>query len=1331
MQLENLPEPTKNVHSSNDKLEGRLDTNQDAFTNLQAAYKAMEDKHLWANQELDRLKERIEKKEVENRELQQKLDMASQRMNQVQNLLQAGMLLLDDEEDLELVDQDASLSDLDEDFGPQEPIDFEEQRRRVERVHEDWMQNEEDAFFFLEEEVVDVDVDVDVGEAGPGPNEEDESRIHINYKGAGTCIGKNATVYNRWKDFFEDQETSFDEPNAFNIVPEDGEGPPGSNPFAPFATEMDWRVAKWVVEDGIGHQSFDRLLQIPGLWEKLGLSFDNIRQLHQKIDNVIPERAGAWKAEDLFFNDQPDVPYTIRYRCPLEAVKSLWGDPSLAKYLVYRPQKVFSNENRKTRIYTEMWTGDWWHSIQKKLPAGATIAPIIIATDKTQLTQFSGGKSAYPVYLTLGNIPKSIRRKPSKRACILLGYLPCAAMLKASNNTKKNICIRNQRLFHEAMCLMLEPLIKAGKEGVDMTGGNGEIQQVYPILACYVANFPEQCLVSCTKYGTCPKCRTPAKDLQNPNPAEPRTAEWTLGIIEEGRRNGKGANGAYKYCMERDVSGSVHRPFWEGFPHFDIHKSITPDILHQLYQGLFLRYLDLNVKIWHAFSLAVLEETFVTNIRKYSRPFSTSFILHNIDVMMMVGNGKQHLVEGLLRKDMNIPKLHSFLHYEESIRLFGTTDNYNTEMFERFHIDFAKEGFRASNKRDVFPQMVMWLSHREKVSMFDSYLEAQDCLTKPSPKRKRKVTERTAYGIAEHSPFPSQPISLIETKHNAPRFSQHLKEYLNKLRPHPSTNRIAHLYDLPFYQVDVFTQFKFHPHLLHDDVANPDEEENDTVKAHPCSQKNPSGRFDTVVALHTDEAQSVGIEVLHPPNLFVMTSVASGFGYAYYPTYRTNDATSTVTEPRPTAIATPHRSSIPATISRSTPPAPTPKSICKCCSTENYLQERPSSELNKDGASISSDNLATPATPITPKLKDDNTQNAGSVAGTTLEPEDTSTEDSNINPLVKRIKKFLNEPDFENPLRIDCSKADFEAIEQEAESGVLMNTNFNRLRIQYFDERMILEWPTIPHEIASVLTHFATSRGELARDYVTPIGSPTIRLFLGKETKIPDLCFYDNTGQRAERNTKDFTQADYYPCTMVEVAVTQTDAAVNHAAAKSLIGSSGNVQCVIVFKVRIAGTTPDKELKRLTMELWIMQTKLVYEDMCEIKDKPYLKNQVLQDDFTPSDGTGNDAGLIFYGFEDDMDANSTADAKVLRKHTVTRFTHKISGDTLWDYQFYPYCEQHTMKEVPIRALWFVRSFHPNGQLNSRSTIMTIKTQEIVEAVQKLITTDNMQSHSAD
>ena len=33
----------------------------------------------------------------------------------------------------------------------------------------------------------------------------------------------------------------------------------------------------------------------------------------------------------------------------------------------------------------------------------------------------------------------------------------------------------------------------------------------------------------------------------------------------------------------------------------------------------------------------------------------------------------------------------------DCIKMYGTTDNYNTKVFERLHIDLAKEGWRASN----------------------------------------------------------------------------------------------------------------------------------------------------------------------------------------------------------------------------------------------------------------------------------------------------------------------------------------------------------------------------------------------------------------------------------------------------------------------------------------------------------------------------------------------------------------------------------------------------------------------------------------------------------
>ena len=77
------------------------------------------------------------------------------------------------------------------------------------------------------------------------------------------------------------------------------------------------------------------------------------------------------------------------------------------------------------QIYSEMNTGDWWWDTQDQLPAGATIVPVICASDKTHLTNFSGDQHAWPLYLTIGNIRKDICRTPKKRAWILVGLIPC------------------------------------------------------------------------------------------------------------------------------------------------------------------------------------------------------------------------------------------------------------------------------------------------------------------------------------------------------------------------------------------------------------------------------------------------------------------------------------------------------------------------------------------------------------------------------------------------------------------------------------------------------------------------------------------------------------------------------------------------------------------------------------------------------------------------------------------------------------------------------------------------------------------------------------------
>jgi hypothetical protein len=99
--------------------------------------------------------------------------------------------------------------------------------------------------------------------------------------------------------------------------------------------------------------------------EKLGLSYHNIRGLHQVVDSI-PGRA-EWKTKILSFDDKPQHKHAIHFRDPLEAIRALLGNPAHAKDIVYKPKKIFSDSSKAKHIYNEMWTGKWWHAIQVSL----------------------------------------------------------------------------------------------------------------------------------------------------------------------------------------------------------------------------------------------------------------------------------------------------------------------------------------------------------------------------------------------------------------------------------------------------------------------------------------------------------------------------------------------------------------------------------------------------------------------------------------------------------------------------------------------------------------------------------------------------------------------------------------------------------------------------------------------------------------------------------------------------------------------------------------------------------------------------------------------------
>lgn len=62
-------------------------------------------------------------------------------------------------------------------------------------------------------------------------------------------------------------------------------------------------------------------------------------------------------------------------------------------------------------------------------------------------------------------------------------------------------------------------------------------------------------------------------------------------------------------------------------------------------------------------------------------------------------------------------------HYIDLIWQFGSADRFNTEFPKHLHIDYAKEAYHLTNKKDYIAQVIVWLQCQEAVNFQSLFLE--------------------------------------------------------------------------------------------------------------------------------------------------------------------------------------------------------------------------------------------------------------------------------------------------------------------------------------------------------------------------------------------------------------------------------------------------------------------------------------------------------------------------------------------------------------------------------------------------------------------------------
>ncbi|KAG2355977.1 hypothetical protein BDR07DRAFT_1538284 [Suillus spraguei] len=473
--------------------------------------------------------------------------------------------------------------------------------------------------------------------------------------------------------------------------------------------------------------------------------FHNNRSFLKKVDEL--PHGAAWSCKKISVQgnrtDQKGEPLQedveLWMRNPVECIKDLIGNPLFKDHMVYTPAHAYKDSPGLQQVIDNMWTADWWCDKQKQLPKGVTIVPVILASDKTCLSQFWGNKSAYPVYLSIGNIAKEKWRQI-------------------------------YQLFHHCMSLLLQPLISAGEDGVEM---------VHLILAAYVADFPEQCLVACCKENCCPKCLVATDERGNPLTSLMQDPALIKELLEKRK--------AGHHPAEFDDYGlhTVYTPFWANLPHSDIFLAFTPDLLHQLHKGIFKDHLvkwcldivgeegmDTQFKTMPDYPGLRHFKKGISSVKQWTGTEHKE--MQRVFLALLAGSIPSQVLDVLqelnIHKHFNIPKLHQLSHFAQSVLLFGATDGFNM--------------YRASNKRDYEEQMALWLQHQEaSTSSEHRYDSDSDCETEgpgsvPVNALPILPEQQVVHVLAKMPAYPQRSVQHLITAHGATMFLPALKFFL-------------------------------------------------------------------------------------------------------------------------------------------------------------------------------------------------------------------------------------------------------------------------------------------------------------------------------------------------------------------------------------------------------------------------------------------------------------------------------------------------------------------------------------------------------------------------
>ncbi|KAF8269032.1 hypothetical protein EI94DRAFT_1771396 [Lactarius quietus] len=426
-------------------------------------------------------------------------------------------------------------------------------------------------------------------------------------------------------------------------------------------------------------------------------------------------------------------------------------------------------------IWSNLMSGHWAYKqalSQDQTTQGAMFVPIIARSDKTSVSAATGYQEYHPVYILVGNLSNTAHQA-CRNGVLPVAFLPIPkGELWSQQKCPEYHCFCWQ-LFHKCLKVVFKPLRKYMTSPTVVKCSDGLFCHAIFGLGPYISDYPEQVWVMGIILGWCAHyilnffCYQNLNSMGHPR----RWLKMDYLIKKFDARILWDAFGIYEDVM----------PFTYNFPHANIHKLISSDLLHQVIKGIFKDHLvsynllhriaivplfpglwwfpdRCNFLQWTGDDSKVVMKVYLGALARYLPLAIVHCILTFMDTCYITcWNSisslvlkcfqkcvvKYHelcnvfLTTGTL-KMVSLPCQHALSHYHFSIQLFGSPNGLCSSITESKHRVSVKNNWYQSNHNNMLPQMMKSLLWWEKLAeMTAAYMaditDGEDPQEDPTP----------------------------------------------------------------------------------------------------------------------------------------------------------------------------------------------------------------------------------------------------------------------------------------------------------------------------------------------------------------------------------------------------------------------------------------------------------------------------------------------------------------------------------------------------------------------------------------------------------------------